>query len=137
MKDCNRIVAPMEPRLELSKKSKVSAVDAIEYIAATTAVCQSVWLERLHGDLMDQGPKRVVLNVDGKSTTFLCEEPVRRDRSKHIDTVYHYIKDCVEEGKTKVNYTCTEDQLADIVTKTLDREKFLKMRRRIGVGAVT
>ena len=31
----------------------------------------------------------------------------------------------------------TYDQLADILTKTLDREKHLKMRTRIGVGAMT
>ena len=137
MKDCNLIEASMKPRLELSKKSKAPAVDAIEYIAAATAMCQGVWLGRLHGDLMDRDPEQVVLNVDGKSTTFLREEPVRHDRSKHIDTVYHYIKDCVEEGKTEVNYNRTDDQLADILTKALDREKYLKMRRRINVRAVT
>ena len=51
-------------------------------------------------------------------------------------SMYHYIKDCVEEGKMKVNYGCIDDQLADILTKALDREKFLEMRRRSGVGIV-
>ena len=92
---------------------------------------------RLHGDLMDRDLEQVVLNVDSKSESFLREDPVRHDRSKHTDTVYHYIKDCVEEVKMKVNYVCTEDQLADMLTKSLDREKFLEMQERIGVGAVT
>ena len=92
---------------------------------------------RLHGDLMDRDLEQVVLNVDSKSESFLCEDPVWHDRSKHIDTMYHYIKDCVEEAKMKVNYVCTDDQMADILTKALDREKLLDMRRRIGVGAVT
>ena len=92
---------------------------------------------RLHGDLMDRDLEQVVLNVDSKSERFLHEDPVRHDRSKHTDTVYHYIKDCVEEGKTEANYNCTDDQLADIQTKALDREKFLEMRTRIGVRAVT
>ena len=86
---------------------------------------------------MDRDPEQVVLNVDSESTTFLCEDPVRRERSKHIDTMYPYIKDCMEEGKMEVNYNRTDDQLADIQTKALDREKFLEMRRRIGVRAVT
>ena len=47
------------------------------------------------------------------------------------------MKDCVEEENTEVNYNCTDDQLADIQTKALDREKYLGLRRRIGVGAVT
>lgn len=86
---------------------------------------------------MDRDPEQVVLNVDSESTIFLREDPVRRDRSKHIDTMYHYIKDRVKEGKMKVKYICTDDQLADILTKALDREKFLEMRRRIGVRVVT
>ena len=137
MKDCNLIDASIESRLELSKKSKVPGVDAIECIAAATAACQDVWLGRLHGDLLDRDPEQVVLNVDSKSESFLREDPVRHDRSKHTDTVYHYIKDCVEEAKMKINYVCTDDQMTDILTKALDREKLLEMQKRIVVGAVT
>ena len=136
MKYCNPIDAPTKSRLELNKKSKAPAVNAIEYIAAATVACEGVWLGWLHGDLMDRDLKQVVLNVDSKSESFLCEDPVRHDRSKHTDTVYHYIKDCVEEAKMKVNYVCTDDQMANILTKALDREKLLEIRRRIGVGAV-
>lgn len=96
-----------------------------------------MWLERLLGNLTDKEPEGVVLYVDNKFTIALCKNPVHHDRSKHIDIMHHYIKDCVEEGKMKVNYVCTDDQMADILTKSLDREKFLEKRRRIGVGAVT
>ena len=137
MKYCNPIDAPTKPCLELNKKSKAPVVNAIEYIAAATAACEGVWLGRLHGDLMDRDPEQVVLNVDSKSESFIREDSVRHDRSKHTDTVYHYIKDCVEEAKMKVNYVCTDDQMTDILTKVLDREKLLEMQRRIGVGAVT
>lgn len=115
----------------LSRKQKMVTSTSSE------AECQGVWLGRLHNDLMDRDPKQVVLKVDSESMFFLREDPVRRDRSKHIDTMYHYMKDWVEEEKTEVNYNCTDDQLADIRTKALDREKFLKMQRRIGVEAVT
>ena len=63
MKYCNPIDAPMEPRLELSKKSKA------------TAACHGVSLARLHSDLIDRDPEQIVLNVD--SETFLPEDSVR------------------------------------------------------------
>ena len=50
-----------------------------------------------------------MLNVDNKSTISLCKNPVHHDRSKHINTKYHYIRECVEEGKIEENYVCTED----------------------------
>ena len=67
---------------------------------SSEAVCQVVWPGRLHGDRMDQDREQVVLNVDNKSTTFVGEDRVRHERSKHIDAMYRYIKDGVQEGKT-------------------------------------
>ena len=122
----------------LSQKQKVVALSSCEaeYIAAATRAGQGVWLERLLGDLTDKEPEGVVLYVDNKSTIALSKNPVHHDRSKHIDIRYHYIRDCVEEGKIEVNYICTDDQLADILTKSLGRQKFTEMRGRIGVQAV-
>jgi hypothetical protein len=86
---------------------------------------------------MNKEEERVVLNIYNKSAISLCKNPVHHDRSKHIDTKYHYIRECVKENKIEVNYVCTDDdQLADILTKSLGRLKFLEMRERIGVQAV-
>jgi hypothetical protein len=122
----------------ISQKQKVVAHSSCEaeYIAAATAVCQGVWLRRLLGDLMNKEEERVVLNIDNKSVISLCMNPVHHDRSNHIDTKYHYIREYVEESKIEVNYVCTDDQLADILTKSLGRLKFLEMRGRIDVQAV-
>ena len=90
----------------------------------------------LLGDMINQEPEGVVLNIDNKSAISLCKNPVHHDRSKHIDTKYHYIRECVEEKRIDVKYVCTDDQLADILTKSLGKLKFLEMRDRIGVQAV-
>ncbi|XBI97093.1 hypothetical protein VPH35_033289 [Triticum aestivum] len=122
----------------LSQKQKVVALSSreAEYIAAATAVCQGVCLGRLLGDLT--GKERVVLKVDDKSTVSLWKNPVcHYGNWKHIDTRYRYLRECVEESKIDINYVCTNDQLADILTRSLGRQKFVKMRRRIGVQAVT
>ncbi|CAM8982631.1 unnamed protein product [Rhodiola kirilowii] len=125
----------------LSQKHKVVALSSCEaeYMAASAAACQGVWLERLLSDLLDRNPGKVVLNVDNKSAIWpisLCKNPVYHDRSKHIDTRFHYIRECVEEGKINIEYVSTNDQLADILTKSLRRVKFSEMRERIGVRAV-
>ena len=122
----------------LSQKQKVVAQSSceVEYIAAATAACQGVWLGRLLGDLTNRETEQVVLNIDNKSAISLCKNPVHHDRSKHIDTRYHYIRECIEESKIEVNYVRTDDQLADILTKSLGRLKFLEMRGRIGVQAL-
>jgi hypothetical protein len=49
---------------------------------------------------------------------------------------YHYIRECVDEGRIIIDYTAIEEQLADILTKALVRVHFLELRDRIGVKAV-
>ena len=55
------------------------------------------------------------------------------DRSKHIDTRYHYIRDCIEQGMVSVDHVGIDDQLADILTKSLGIIKFVELRTKLGV----
>jgi hypothetical protein len=118
-----------------SQKQKVVALSSCEaeYIAATTAACQGVWLSRLLGDLLGKKDDIATIFVDNKSAIQLCKNPVFHDRSKHIETRFHFIRECVENGKIDVEYIGTEDQLADILTKALGRVQFQNLRERIGV----
>lgn len=119
-------------------KQKVVALSSCEaeYIAATTAACQGIWLARLLGELQNKRAELITLKVDNKSAISLCKNPVFHDRSKHIDTRYHFIRECVEDGRVKVEYIGTNGQLADILTKALGRVKFQEMRAAIGVVEV-
>ena len=93
-----------------------------EYIAATTAACQGIWLAWLQAELQDKKPGIINLNIDSQSAIQLSKNPVFYDRSKHIDVRYHFIRECVEENRVTVESIGTKDQLADILTKTLGRE---------------
>jgi len=71
--------------------------------------------------------------MDNKAAIELCKNPVFHERSKHIDTRYHFIRDCADQGKTRVSYINTKDQLADILTKALGRIQFEELRSKIGM----
>jgi len=121
-----------------SVKQKVVALSSCEaeYIAATTASTQALWLARLLGELLGREVEVVELRVDSKSALALAKNPVFHDRSKHIRTKFHFIRDCLEEGSIKTNHIPTADQLADILTKSLGKAKFQEMRERIGLKKV-
>ena len=54
-------------------------------------------------------------------------------RSKHIDVKFHFLSDLTNEGIVELVHCHTQDQLADIMTKPLKLEAFLKLRDRLGV----
>src|SRR6266508_3270501 len=118
-----------------SAKQKVVALSSCEaeYIAATTAACQGIWLSRLVAELTGAAEDPATLRVDNKSAISLCKSLVYHERSKHIDVRFHYIRQCVEEGKITVEFIGTVNQLADMLTKPLGRVRFLELREKIGI----
>ena len=122
-----------------SMKQKMVALSSCEaeYIAATSATCQAtcqgVWLNWLISELKGVEERPMKLLVDNQSAITLNKNLVHHNRTKHIDTRYHFIWQCVEEKRIEVVYVKTEDQLADILTKSLGRLKFLEMRERLGI----
>ena len=112
-----------------SQKQSVVALSSCEaeYIAATTATCQAVWMNRLIGELMNNEEIKVKLMVDNQSEIMLSKNPVHHNRTKHIDIPYHFIRECVEDKKIEIVFIRTEDQLVDIFTKALERFKFQEM----------
>jgi hypothetical protein len=73
------------------------------------------------------------IKIDNQSAIALSKNSVLYDRSKHIKTKYHFIRECVEHGEVCLEFVGTNDQLADILTKPLVRVRFQELHGRIGV----
>ena len=121
-----------------SQKQKIVALSSCEaeYVAATTAACQGIWLARLIGELMNKEMISMTLMVNNKSAIALSKNPVFHNRSKHIETKFHYIRTCLEEKKMELDFISSENQLADLFTKSLGRLKFEQLRQRLGIRTV-
>ncbi|XP_074336190.1 secreted RxLR effector protein 161-like [Apium graveolens] len=104
-----------------------------EFMAATTAACQEIWLRNLLSQITCEDIGPVVLYIDNKSAIDLAKNPVFHERSKHIDIHYYFIRECVEKGEIIVKYVSTYMQQADTLTKALTVVKFEKMRRLLGI----
>jgi hypothetical protein len=50
------------------------------------------------------------------------------DRSKHIHIRHFFVKERVTTGELRFQHKCTEDMIADILTKPLQGELFLRLR---------
>jgi hypothetical protein len=107
----------------------------VEYIAASTASTQALWLARLLGDL-GRDTEAVELRVDSKSALALAKNLVFHEHSNHIRIKYHFIQSCLDEGSIKASYINTQDQLADLLTKSLGRVKLQELCSRIGMVRV-
>ncbi|XP_074377259.1 secreted RxLR effector protein 161-like [Apium graveolens] len=119
----------------VSQKQRCVALSSCEaeFMAATAAACQAVWLRNLLIQItgVEHGP--VIIYVDNMSAIDLAKNPVFQGRSKHIDIRYHFIRECVERGEIKVKYVITNEQRADVLTKAMETVKFEYMRALLGI----
>ena len=118
-----------------SQKQEIVALSSCEaeFMAATEAAKQAIWLQDLLGEVVGQTSKKVTIYVDNISAIALTKNPVFHGRSKHIHRRFHFIPECVENEQVEVKHVPGSEQKADILTKSLGRVKFIEMRRLIGV----
>jgi hypothetical protein len=83
-----------------------------------------VWLTRLLSEMMDAEVSVPMLRIDNKSALSLIKNPVHHNRSKHIDVILHLIREYANEGQIEVEFIRTEEQVGDILTEPLGKNKF-------------
>ena len=104
-----------------------------EYMAATEAAKQAIWLQELMSEITGREVQITLIRVDNKSAIALAKNPVFHRRSKHIHKRFHFIRECVERELIDVEHVLGAEQRADILTKALARIKFKEMRELIKV----
>ena len=84
----------------MSKRQAIVALSTTEdeYMAATHASKEAVWLQRLCSGI-GFVQKGVRLNCDSQSAIFLANNPAYHAKTKHIDVQYHFVRDMVEDKK--------------------------------------
>jgi hypothetical protein len=78
-----------------SQKQKLVTLSSVEaeYMAASQANCEAIWLHKLLVGLFGHELRPKLIHCDNRSCIKLSENPVFHDRSKHIEIIYHFIRD--------------------------------------------
>ena len=85
----------------------------------TLATCELIWLKRLLQELRFRKDEQMKLICDNQAALHISSNPVFRERSKHIDVDCHFIREKIASGCMTTSFVDSNDQLADIFTKSL------------------
>ena len=83
-------------------------------VAATSYTCHAIWLRRLLKEINLSQIEATMICVDNKSAQALAKNSVYNDRSKHIDTRYQIIRECIAKKEVELKYVKSQDQVVDI-----------------------
>jgi len=72
--------------------------------------------------------KPTKIYVDNSSIIVVVKNPTFHDRSKNIDIIFHYSRNCITNKKVEVKYVKTQDQVIDIFIMPFKYNIFAKIR---------
>lgn len=113
-----------------SKKQSVVATSSCEaeYVASCLATKEAVWLSRLAADVsLRPRDLPVPIKVDNNGAKDLAYNATINERTKHIDVQYHFVRECALNKKIELQRCDTSDQVADPLTKPLERLQHQKL----------
>ena len=104
-----------------------------EYVAASEACKEAIWLGRLVTDLgiKQQTP---MLHCDSQSAIQLARNLVYHSKTKHVDVKYHFMREMLKDKQIQLVKVHTTENPTDLLTKGLPEESFVHCRKLLGVG---
>ena len=129
------------PLLWASKLQTMVALSTTEaeYMALSQALRETIPMMNLIKEIGSRGFKAYVGQAqvhckafeDNTGALELARLPKLRPRTKHINNVFHHFREAVRNKEISVHHVDTKDQLADIFTKPLAQNLFVKLRKTI------
>ncbi|CAM8880172.1 unnamed protein product [Rhodiola kirilowii] len=120
----------MSWKANLQKVVALSTTEA-EFMAITEVVKEALWLKGIMAEL-GHGQECVRVHSDSQGAIHLSKQQVFHERSKHIDVRMHFVRKVAETDEVKLVKVTTNDNHADMLTKSVPSNKFehcLKMIR--------
>ncbi|KAJ9524416.1 hypothetical protein QJQ45_019406 [Haematococcus lacustris] len=106
-----------------------------EYMAASGAVKEAVWLRKLMQDLGLPG-SCVNIMCDNQAALQLLNNPMASARSKHISVHHHFARERAARGKVMFTYCSTSEMAADVMTKPLAAVKLGYAKEGCGISCM-
>ena len=130
--------APITWASKMQTITALSTTDA-EYIALSTSLREVIPLMGILREACENGlqitdvPPKIHCTVfeDNSGALELARLPKMRPRTKHINQSFHHFREHVERKDITIQATPMEKQMADILTKPLPADAFIKHRHAI------
>ena len=110
---------------------------ASEYYAVCKAVQEALYLHMMFEETGLKVDSPLIIREDNKSCISFSKDPGEHKRTKHIVYRRFFVRDQVNDGEVSLTHVSSENQLADIFTKSFDAQRFIFLRNHLVVSRAT
>ncbi|CAL9003907.1 unnamed protein product [Prunus brigantina] len=126
---------PSKKHMGTAKRQNTVALSTAEaeYVSAAEATSQAKWLRFVLEDFGEEQVEGTQILCDNTSAIAMAWNPVHHQKTRHISRKFHFIREAIQAKEIELVYCKTEDQIADILTKALPKDRFVRLRSLLGV----
>lgn len=95
----------------------------VEHMSFASAMQECIDLEQLLKNVDKYQNTQTKVFEDNQGTIALAENPVHRQRCKHIDINYHFMRETINSGRVVLESCPTDQMVADLLTKPATKMK--------------
>jgi hypothetical protein len=136
---CFSLGSAMIPWSNRKQGSIAQSTTEAEYIAASAASREAVWLKKILSDLFSAKMEPTLSHCHNQSCIKLFENLVFHDISKHIEMIYHYVRDMVQKNILSIDTAKNRksSHVHDIILIEFDYPQGIQIRnqnRHVSLG---
>ena len=127
---------PIAWQSKLQKTVALSSCEA-EYMALREAIKEQLYLSNVGRELpmFESYIRGHEVYTDSQTAINLALNPRHHQRTKHVDILYHFIRERVQSNDVELIYIGTKNQLADYLTKAMASTNWQEYISKIGLKA--
>lgn len=104
-----------------------------EYKGVANVVAETCWIRNLLLELKCPISTATLVYCDNISAVYLSTNPVKHQRTKHVEIDIHFVREKVAMGQVRVLHVPSSSQFADIFTKGLPTSLFNEFKTSLSV----
>ena len=125
--------APISWRSTRQPTVAISSTEA-EYMSMASATQEAIWLRMLLQEMGFPQPTTIMYG-DNNGCMKLAENPIHRQRTKHINIKVHFLREYVKSEDIRGSWLPSRENVADALTESLGVKLFQVHRNRMITNA--
>ena len=121
------------PLITSSKRQRLTALSSTEaeYVGFVEIIRDIKWLRKLANVLKIPFPRPAPIRNDNLTAQNIAENKAKLKRTKHIDTRYHFVKECIELGVVSLIHVPRKNNISDMLTHPLGPTEHKRQRQLV------
>jgi hypothetical protein len=121
---------PISWRSKRGKSVTLSSTEA-EYFAISELAKEILFVKNALETMGITVEYPMIIHTDNVGAIYLSNNHTTSQRTRHIDTGYHFVREFIEDNIIKIVFVRSEENEADIFTKNMATNLFLKHKEKL------